>query len=151
MDAVRSTLIYVNLRLSTLYTYYHGISSRVSTSINFPEVLSRVAKSMRSMILSALSPFEVSGKSIPAPVAAAIPISVETKLCEEKQMLALFPILVEVLCSPDETYPGWIAKVVSTSFETCKVLYSGLAVGPIDVDIMWTYCVNQFRAAFDMP
>jgi hypothetical protein len=83
MDAVHSTLIHVNLRLSTLYTCYHGISSCVSTSINFPEVLSRVAKSMRSMILSALSPLEVSGKSIPAPVAAAIPISVETKLCEE--------------------------------------------------------------------
>jgi hypothetical protein len=42
---------------------------------------------------------------MPAPVAAAIPISVET-LCEEKQILALFPIFVEVLCSPDETYLG---------------------------------------------
>jgi hypothetical protein len=105
MDAVHSTGIYIHLRLSTLYTCYHGISSRLSTSMNFPEVLSRVAESMISMILSALSPLEVSVKSMPAPVAAAIPISVET-LCEEKQILALFPIFVEVLCSPDETYPG---------------------------------------------
>ena len=70
MDAVHSTLIYVNVRLSTLYICYHGISSRVSTSINFPELLSRVVKSMGSMVSSALPPLEVSDKSIPALVAS---------------------------------------------------------------------------------
>jgi hypothetical protein len=85
---------------------HHGISSRVSTSRNFPEVLSRVAELITSMILLALSALEVSGKSMPAPVAAAIPMSVKTKLYEVKQMSVLFSTLVEIPRNLGATYPG---------------------------------------------
>lgn len=63
---------------------YQGITSPVMTSISFPEVVARVAESIVSRSLVALSSGEVGGMSIPAAMAAAFPMSVETKLFVSK-------------------------------------------------------------------
>lgn len=76
----KTALILSQLIAERLPSLHQGISSWVSTSRNLPEVRSRVADLITSMILPALSSLEVSGKAIPAPVAAVIPMSVRTNL-----------------------------------------------------------------------
>jgi hypothetical protein len=82
--AKQDCILLFTLTVDHIASFYQGISSRVSTSMNFPERVSRVAELMRSMIFLALSSPLVTGRSMPAPVAAAIPMSVKTNLCGEQ-------------------------------------------------------------------
>jgi len=97
-----------------IYAIYQRYSSPVMTSISFPAVASRVAESITSKSFVALSSGEVGGMSIPAAVAAAIPMSVATNLSRTHEMSALCsaPCFNDSLPRMDRKgSKGWIPEV----------------------------------------